>query len=721
MRIFIECSLFFSSVLSNSFVLYAQTNELEVVLSSSNLDDTGAAANVADSNIALALEATASSETNDVGNEDLTSSIPSSDGSSIVSYETNIGVVVASPACSATEQPWQEERNSSNEGSNRPGQDDGDEIKKHAIKLKDGALAAAEAAASVSPSCPSAVKEGLQPSEKRQSTVSKDVVLPETSKNAISISIRCSFSTQGQQPSAKMSPHGQRIIIRSKSQELIKTSSTPKQRSSSLPRKFSPHELESGGSSFVANTSSTSQVSLGHCRVRPPPPRQRPKTSPSAARYAEGQSNGASSKSISSSNHSSSAVKPIRKTRVNSHPSVPRPPMELNDRHPGVSPPRSRLRVRSNSQDRNRTAPAQEQRHKSLPRNLPSKNKGSSGIPHTSSSSVSTAGRSRAQSRIERSTSKNREVGAREPMLDLPPAPPPRRRPNASSSGGMRPPPPNRRPLKSPVARCNGSKIQSSVETEVSASLPSHGAHAQQSRPRPPRVQWQSKVPKNGTGNASSNTAGINNSDRTGTGNASSNTAGINNSDRTGTGNASSNTAGINNSDRTSSIRRGQTSPTTSIAVPRTTSNNTSSSRHVRIRSQEETRKSSAPEQHFSSMPRSLPSRSGSTSASTTSTQSTAFSSPFSDSSADRNQVHGSSKRVSVRSRNDGLSSSHDNSDSSCNSSSHSSGSKNSNNSNSTNSSRNSTHTSKSSRSGTDNNSGNKHAGHREQHGRQQK
>ena len=685
MRIFIECSLFFSSVLSNSFVLYAQTNELEVVLSSSNLDDTGAAANVADSNIALALEATASSETNDVGNEDLTSSIPSSDGSSIVSYETNIGVVVASPACSATEQPWQEERNSSNEGSNRPGQDDGDEIKKHAIKLKDGALAAAEAAASVSPSCPSAVKEGLQPSEKRQSTESKDVVLPETSKNAISISIRCSFSTQGQQPSAKMSPHGQRIIIRSKSQELIKTSSTPKQRSSSLPRKFSPHELESGGSSFVANTSSTSQVSLGHCRVRPPPPRQRPKTSPSAARYAEGQSNGASSKSISSSNHSSSAVKPIRKTRVNSHPSVPRPPMELNDRHPGVSPPRSRLRVRSNSQDRNRTAPAQEQRHKSLPRNLPSKNKGSSGIPHTSSSSVSTAGRSRAQSRIERSTSKNREVGAREPMLDLPPAPPPRRRPNASSSGGMRPPPPNRRPLKSPVARCNGSKIQSSVETEVSASLPSHGAHAQQSRPRPPRVQWQSKVPKNGTGNASSNTAGI------------------------------------NNSDRTSSIRRGQTSPTTSIAVPRTTSNNTSSSRHVRIRSQEETRKSSAPEQHFSSMPRSLPSRSGSTSASTTSTQSTAFSSPFSDSSADRNQVHGSSKRVSVRSRNDGLSSSHDNSDSSCNSSSHSSGSKNSNNSNSTNSSRNSTHTSKSSRSGTDNNSGNKHAGHREQHGRQQK
>ena len=685
MRIFIECSLFFSSVLSNSFVLYAQTNELEVVLSSSNLDDTGAAANVADSNIALALEATASSETNDVGNEDLTSSIPSSDGSSIVSYETNIGVVVASPACSATEQPWQEERNSSNEGSNRPGQDDGDEIKKHAIKLKDGALAAAEAAASVSPSCPSAVKEGLQPSEKRQSTESKDVVLPETSKNAISISIRCSFSTQGQQPSAKMSPHGQRIIIRSKSQELIKTSSTPKQRSSSLPRKFSPHELESGGSSFVANTSSTSQVSLGHCRVRPPPPRQRPKTSPSAARYAEGQSNGASSKSISSSNHSSSAVKPIRKTRVNSHPSVPRPPMELNDRHPGVSPPRSRLRVRSNSQDRNRTAPAQEQRHKSLPRNLPSKNKGSSGIPHTSSSSVSTAGRSRAQSRIERSTSKNREVGAREPMLDLPPAPPPRRRPNASSSGGMRPPPPNRRPLKSPVARCNGSKIQSSVETEVSASLPSHGAHAQQSRPRPPRVQWQSKVPKNGTGNASSNTAGI------------------------------------NNCDRTSSIRRGQTSPTTSIAVPRTTSNNTSSSRHVRIRSQEETRKSSAPEQHFSSMPRSLPSRSGSTSASTTSTQSTAFSSPFSDSSADRNQVHGSSKRVSVRSRNDGLSSSHDNSDSSCNSSSHSSGSKNSNNSNSTNSSRNSTHTSKSSRSGTDNNSGNKHAGHREQHGRQQK
>ena len=584
-------------------ILLVQSNQVEIIPSSSTSEDVSDAVDAAGDNRTLASDATASTEReiNFSDNADLSKCAPSNNGGNNVSCEVERDSVAVLPACSTMGQAWGEEKSNSIQGNTRLGKDNGDSNGHIEFEAEDRVLAASPGAGI--PTSPHSVRKPSQnrlpPWEKRQLSESKDAFQRESSSTTTTTEIVTSPSKRDSSSihkfTTKMSSPNCRSLFRSKSQEVYSAKPAPVHRSNSLPHKMPPFGDASTGSSSIAKSLPSSSTSRGRGKIRPPPPGQRPKALPRyARRYTDSQSIGTKRKN--SSSFGSNPAKPLRKTRTNSQPSAHRPSTEPKGRN--ASPPRSRLRGHSYSQDRSIPAPAVvKQRTKSLPRRLPSDNVRISTVTtQSSSSSTSTVGRGRAQSRIERSTFKGSrlEAGARQTVLEIPVAPPVRR---LKTSAGMRPPAPSRRPIKSPVARYNDGKSHSgsgnstnSDNSEKSASVNEtgatsapHGVHVPHRKPhRSRRVPRRLPELKNGDG--------------------------VNNSS----------TTNVKTSDDTGSIRSEHLSA--SDAVPKSIQKTSSSSRrNVCIKSESKTRIPSASEQQrFNSVRRSVPPFSGSSLTSST-------------------------------------------------------------------------------------------------------
>lgn len=147
--------------------------------------------------------------------------------------------------------------------------------------------------------------------------------------------------------------------------------------------------------------------------------------------------------------------------------------------------PGRRLLVRFESQEESRTAPAQEQRFSSMPRNLPSREE-SAAATSTDAPGSSSVDRYRARSSVDRGTANVRDLSAR-PMIGVRPTPP-ALRPNTASSLAPRAPAPDRRPFALSTARYTEGQSSNSSSSNKRASSSSSSVKSGSDKSKAPAV-----------------------------------------------------------------------------------------------------------------------------------------------------------------------------------------------------------------------------------------